>query len=54
MSQHTGDDSRGARLPLPSISTSDHLAQQNGSNTINTGTPHSNPGKILSISFDQH
>jgi len=47
MSQITGEDSRGARIPLTSISTSsDHIAQQNGSNLINaTSTPHSNPGK---------
>lgn len=45
MSQITGEDSRGARIPLTSISTSsDHIVQQNGSNTINVGAPHSNPG----------
>lgn len=47
MSQITGEDSRGARIPLTSISTSsDHIPQQNGSNIINTSTPHSNPGKL--------
>lgn len=46
MSQITGEDSRGAKIPLTSISlSSDHVAQQNGSNLINTSTPHSNPGK---------
>lgn len=46
MSQITGEDSRGARIPLTSISTSsDHIAQLNGSNQINTSTPHSNPGE---------
>lgn len=48
MSQITGEDSRGARIPLTSISTSsDHITQQNGSNPINTSTPHSNPGKLI-------
>lgn len=47
MSQITGEDSRGARIPLTPISTSsDHIAQQNGSNLINTNTPHSNPGNL--------
>lgn len=47
MSHITGEDSRGARIPHTSISTSfDHIAQQNGLNIINTtSTPHSNPGK---------
>lgn len=46
MSHITGEDSRGARIPLTSISTSsDHIAQQNGSNPINT--PHSNPGNLF-------
>lgn len=48
MSQITGEDSRGARIPLTSISTSsDHLAQQNGSILNNMSTPHSNPGKFI-------
>lgn len=47
MSQITGEDSRGARIPLTSFSTSsDHIVQQNGSNPINVGAPHSNPGKF--------
>ncbi|XP_025419743.1 uncharacterized protein LOC112690053 isoform X2 [Sipha flava] len=51
MSQITGEDSRGARIPLTSVSTSsDHIAQQNGSNPINTSTPHSNPGSYSSSS----
>ncbi|KAL5243014.1 hypothetical protein ACI65C_010424 [Semiaphis heraclei] len=51
MSQITGEDSRGARIPLTSISTSsDHIAQLNGSNPINTNTPHSNPGSYSSSS----
>lgn len=47
MSQITGEDSRGARIPHTPISTSDHIAQLNGSNSINTSKPHSNPGNFF-------
>lgn len=52
MSQITGEDSRGARIPLASISaSSDHIVQQNGSNPINICTPHSNPGKLIFLLY---
>ncbi|XP_050433671.1 uncharacterized protein LOC126841315 isoform X2 [Adelges cooleyi] len=51
MSQITGEDSRGTRFQPTSASTlSDHITQQNGSNTINMGAPHSNPGSYSSSS----
>lgn len=47
MSQITGEDSRGARIPHTPILTTDHIAQQNGSNPINNSKPHSNPGNFF-------
>ncbi|XP_050545895.1 uncharacterized protein LOC126908081 isoform X2 [Daktulosphaira vitifoliae] len=51
MSQITGEDSRSTKIQPTSISNlSDQITQLNGSNIINSSTPHSNPGSYTSSS----